>query len=229
MKSIQLILISSLFLTSACGDDGGGGETVADTGATEDTHEDGAEADMISDGAPDIGEEDIADAREPDAVDMTGFGLPDLCHPVRQTCRGELSKCTVLFSAVGLWAAECVEDLGDDGVGESCERPTGTAGIDTCAPGLYCAFWELPRSNPQERICQILCENDDDCPDTDSCYGIGTSETFGVCLTRCSLLPDDCPEGTKCGLGYDTIQRRSVLFCDFDGPVQTVSALIDHL
>ena len=224
----QILTLSILPVTlPACSDDTTGDE---DTGSqTTDVAADET-SDMVGDAQGDAETDEEEDTGETDAdtsttIDIpadadTSVNPPDFCHPIYQTgCDDpELPKCSLTENEQGYFAALCVPDHGDIEQGEFCERPTGTVGIDDCAPGNYCAFWGIGRSFPQQRVCSQICQQDSDCGNQEFCFGIGSSRTFGVCLTGCSVLPDTCEDSnTKCTLNFEPIEQRNVFFCDFVG------------
>ena len=106
---------------------------------------------------------------------------------------------------------------GEQSVGEECTRPTGVVGLDTCAPGGYCANFGNP--SPIDRTCRAVCNVNDDCSQDENCLNISTqSPRSGVCLASCVPFSDDCTGANHCTWGYDT-DLKIILYCDFFGNV----------
>lgn len=122
------------------------------------------------------------------------------CDPVAQDC-GDGEKCRGVFfddsRGVPRFGSRCVAD-GSVALGESCARVNDEAGNDDCTSGGYCAYWDLPRSEPQARRCLPFCEGDIDCAPSQQCLGLGTIEGPGTCVDRCEPFGDDCVAGTHC-------------------------------
>ncbi|MFT7580702.1 MAG: hypothetical protein ACI9MR_002375 [Myxococcota bacterium] len=86
------------------------------------------------------------------------------------------------------------------GLGETCERPNNTVGEDTCEAGKFCAFWGLPRTDPQLRQCLAHCTSVDDCEAGQQCQAIDLSyPRGGLCTTVCDPFDtNSCPADTNC-------------------------------
>lgn len=129
---------------------------------------------------------------------------PDPCDAIVQDCvEADASKCAVFPSEVDESAElTCVEPLGDADTHESCVRPNGIAGEDTCAAGHYCAWWGQPVSDPQSRQCLELCDVLNPCEDGgDVCVTLSQLEQIGVCGPGCDpLAGGECGEGQSCVL-----------------------------
>ena len=205
---------------AGCGDDsgssdgtggagtGGSGGVDAGADATADVTQD-----VSSDVAPDVAPDATPDVT-PDVADDVEVVVipPDECDIIVQNCP-DGQKCT--FTVEGnVEAARCLDVLGDDAIGETCERPTAVMGEDTCAAGGLCVYWGLPYADPYERACVPLCRTDGDCSADKYCSGIRDAERVGACVLRCDPFDDTCPTGTKCSSlsGFDQEVRFTCLF-----------------
>ncbi|MEM1413585.1 MAG: hypothetical protein AAGH15_01730 [Myxococcota bacterium] len=145
------------------------------------------------------------------------------CDTVAQDC-GDGEKCRAHFfvdrDGTDNFGTECVVD-GALGLGESCERVDGEAGDDDCAAGAYCAYWDLPRSDPQDRACVPFCQSDDDCVADQFCLGLGTELGDGSCVDRCTVFGEECAPGTHCAprLSVRNGTSEAVLQCQFVGDI----------
>ena len=124
-------------------------------------------------------------------------------------------RCTAIFS--GGWSIQCIPEAESPVAdGETCTRIDDVAGQDTCEAGSYCAFWHVPQSDPQERICHAMCASDDGCADGEECLRLGGVELqIGICTPTCD--PRDpgavCPDGTECVLQANVDPRRNSFLC----------------
>jgi hypothetical protein len=130
-----------------------------------------------------------------------------------QDCADEVNaKCTVEGATTGhTW---CVPVWGDAAVGESCTRPTGTPGLDTCEVGAYCGNFGQP--TPQDRICWSLCEVQADCAsEGDHCQAVG-ADGAGLCIPDCEPFGSDCNSANQCTWTL-TPEGGPVFYCAFIG------------
>lgn len=148
-----------------------------------------------------------------------------LCDVVAQDCPDPDAKCrTQAFRGINgsnEIGTLCSPPRGEGGLETSCERPTGEPGDDTCAPGLYCAYWGLPRSTPQARVCRQHCDLANPCPTAgDHCLGFGGRvPTEGACLPACDPFDDPCGPGQHCATASTLAERAydGFLTCLFVG------------
>ncbi len=145
---------------------------------------------------------------------------PDPCDPFAQDCVEAVdSKCTIHFDADNVISGTCEAPLGNQKLDESCERPTGESGVDTCEKGLYCAYFGHPKTMPQERSCQALCDEVDACAAGTACYALGAEMTVGICAPTCVPFdPSSCGgiAGVKCSVAT-LVGNDAQMFCDFEG------------
>ncbi|MCA9546062.1 MAG: M20/M25/M40 family metallo-hydrolase [Myxococcales bacterium] len=131
------------------------------------------------------------------------------CDPIAQDCP-DGARCTLV--STGGWHETCVAPAAEGaGTGEPCVRD-GEGG-DSCAPGHLCALWGLPRSDPQQRTCRLLCRVDGDCPADENCIRLGGVTDTGACARRCNPLEDDCPERTRCVHLRNAEHGRNATYC----------------
>lgn len=165
-----------------------------------------AEQAEVAEGEPATLPEPPADVPEPPACDVKA-----------QDCeRGQ--RCVYALSEEG-YVVRCVAEAPEAApVGEACTRPEGIPGEDTCAPGLFCAFWGLPRTEPQRRVCRRYCLAPEDCADGEVCRGIGSREV-GACVPRCDLFDPEgsCPDETSCEPTLSVEWGEAVPACTFVG------------
>lgn len=140
-----------------------------------------------------------AEALQAGPADQGGTGMPDPCDPVAQDC-ADGKKCAAKLTGSDAWRTACVDEPADPvGKGVVCERPTGEVGIDTCAPGLFCAYWGMPKSNPTVRQCQVLCKGDADCDAGEVCARAGIFRAgYGTCKPTCDPFEAVCKAGLGC-------------------------------
>ncbi len=147
------------------------------------------------------------------------------CDLDKQDCAAG-KKCTIAADS-GRLAAICL-DMPAVPVKEheTCTRPDGKTGHDTCDKGLFCAFWELPKTDPIKRHCLKTCATNATCGQGRFCavvghraYDSGTSApTQGICTKRCDPAGKDCVAGTQCvGTKIATDDLRQRYSCDFAG------------
>lgn len=168
-------------ISSTPGNGGTGGSAVTDGagGSAGDTTTTGGAA---TGGAPD-----------------TGPGPGEPCDVFAQDCADPAApKCAVDFSDPTELPSTCQPALGDDMFGELCERPDGTPGIDTCAPGLFCGFFGQPLSDPQTRQCLEDCNATSACGADRICFRLAgpaapDARLYGVCADGCDpFSPSPC-------------------------------------
>ncbi|MEM9873576.1 MAG: hypothetical protein AAF928_01705 [Myxococcota bacterium] len=146
------------------------------------------------DGGPGGGDATTASGTTTSDGGAGGEGLvnPPTCNPVADDCVEPGTQCRVFFSEGGVQLAPtCAPTLGSAAEGESCERPDGQPGEDTCGAGLYCGIWGQPKSDPQTLACRAFCSDDDPCPDGSWCLALNGG-FHGVCLPECDPLMDTC-------------------------------------
>ncbi len=136
------------------------------------------------------------------------------CDPLAQDCPGG-ERCHVVFD--NGWVERCLpQPMAPDALDAPCTRSAEGTGDDSCAPGTLCAFWGLPRTEPQERRCRALCQADADCAAGEACLALGTTGTGG-CTPTCDPVGDDCPDGMRCLVLPHVERTRSTTFCAIAG------------
>jgi hypothetical protein len=145
---------------------------------------------------------------------------PDPCDPFAQDCVEAVdSKCTIHLDADSMISGTCEAPLGDQKLGEICERPTDEPGVDTCEKGLYCAFFGHPKTTPQERSCLALCEEVGACAAGTECATFSADTSVGICAPTCVPFdPSSCGgvAGVKCSI-LGLLDGNGGLLCDFEG------------
>jgi hypothetical protein len=134
------------------------------------------------------------------------------CDAVDGNCDGG-RKCALVLDGEG---TRCVDATGNAAAGEVCTRPGGTAGLDDCGPGLFCALFGLPLSDPQQRQCLPVCHTTADCGEGAFCANL--AEGTGVCVRRCDPFGADCAAGTQC-TRYSETGNTYDYSCAFAGAV----------
>lgn len=193
-RRIAALWVAGLAL-AACGDDsptpsggGAGGSNVTD-GASGPGGADGSGGLTTTTGGAGTGGETNA-----------GPGPGEPCDVLAQDCADPAApKCTVDFADPSELPSTCQPTFGSDMLGDLCERPDNTPGVDTCVPGLFCAFFGQPLSNPQTRQCVEDCNDASDCEASQFCYRLAgppapDARLYGVCADRCDPFdPAPCP------------------------------------
>lgn len=220
LRATLLTLGLGLALT-ACGDDTApaGGQAPAGGGGTTST---GGEASGGQPGTGGAGGAGGAPALHPTAGEA--------CDVMEQNCVDPAApKCVLDFSDKKELPSTCAEALGDAQLGESCTRPDGVTGQDTCAPGLLCNHIDVPASDPDGR-CRPLCDANDQCPDGEWCFRLNrldpntqfepNTRLVGHCTVSCDgVFSDTCQPGTKCLASNDIADtRRYSCFSSSDKP-----------
>jgi hypothetical protein len=144
---------------------------------------------------------------------------PPVCDPIAQDCP-EGARCNMVFD--NGWTERCLPQPAAPGALDAiCTRNADLAGDDSCAPGSLCAFWGLPRSEPQERRCRALCQQDADCADGENCLRMGGATNTGGCTPTCDPVGDDCPAGMRCLVLPHVERTRRATFCAIGGAEAT--------
>lgn len=172
---------------AGCGDD-----TSTSSGAG------GAGGGAVTDGAGGVGGKDEAGGATTTSSGGAGTGGANAgpgpgepCDVFAQDCADPTApKCTVDFVDPTELPSTCQAALGDDMLGDLCDRPDNTPGIDTCASGLFCAFFGQPFATPQTRQCVEDCNEASDCGADQFCYRLGgpaapDARLYGVCAGTC--------------------------------------------
>ncbi len=152
---------------------------------------------------------------------------PDSCDPIAQDCvEAEASKCAVDLSDKEKTKFSCEAPLGDQMLGEDCVRPNGVAGEDTCAAGLYCAYYSQPKSDPQTRTCHALCTEASPCADpARTCVSLDLPDSIGACAEACSPTGNNlCPDQTKCTPFNAPGEETGTFACSFAGSTPAYEA-----
>ncbi|MBK8259346.1 MAG: hypothetical protein IPK82_42665 [Polyangiaceae bacterium] len=139
---------------------------------------------------------------------------PDPCDAVNNNCvEAEASKCTLSVDSAGAVEAHCEAPLGDAQLGEDCERPEDEFGQDTCAPGLLCAKYAKPKTDPVTRACMTLCDSANACSADEACIAF-FDFSYGVCGQQCEPFTGPCgADPTQvCRLGVN-VDHENILFC----------------
>ncbi len=121
------------------------------------------------------------------------------CRITAADCPAERPRCAL---TLGLNGAEtsCKPSLGTKAEGEVCTRPTDEAGIDDCAPGLYCSGETAPLAKQCRRYCEV---GGAACGAGEACAPIYGSPV-GRCLTTCPVFGTTCPAGLSCTGGLES-------------------------
>ena len=145
---------------------------------------------------------------------------PDPCDVIAQDCVAEpATKCAYLADDD---VQTCVEPSGAQQAYEACERPNGIAGDDTCAAGLFCAWFGQPKTSPQTRQCLAHCSAEASCDTSERCIQVGGSadSNFGVCAPACDPFGSDCVEDASCKLTEQVAEQSTFGFvCTLSGDV----------
>lgn len=150
------------------------------------------------------------------AADTMGFiGDPDngvveaQCDPGQQDCpKGQ--KCTSFVSTPGgktVDSTHCVDIIGDDLFGESCERMVDN---DTCAAGFFCMTDVSGHTGMG--VCLEYCIVNQPCEYGGECFAFNDG-TLPVCQQLCDPLLQDCPGEQGCYAAFDSF------VCAMPGPV----------
>jgi hypothetical protein len=126
-----------------------------------------------------------------------GGGSTQTCDPTSITgggCAGATPKCAITFPALSASGEIACATGGSAAVGQACQRPTGDAGIDTCAPGSYCSALGAPNG----RLCRRVCRQAADCATAEACFDL--SNPYGACRpSTCDpfATSNPCPQGNS--------------------------------
>ncbi|MBI5610425.1 MAG: hypothetical protein HY902_16225 [Deltaproteobacteria bacterium] len=103
------------------------------------------------------------------------------------------SKCTIVPGEEGQEiTTTCKPFLGKAKLGEPCNRPNDVVGEDTCDTGLFCSYYGLSKSTPQQRVCRQMCELESPCPTGTKCFGVNGSQLAGHCAPACTPFVNNC-------------------------------------
>ena len=94
-------------------------------------------------------------------------------------------------------STHCVEIIGDDQWGESCER---MAGNDTCDAGFFC-MTEVSGSTGQG-ICLEYCVVNQACEFGGECFAFNDG-ALPICQVTCDPLAPNCASGQGCYAAFD--------------------------
>lgn len=141
-----------------------------------------------------------------DGMDDTGGfimppdgGVEGQCDPYQQDCpKGE--KCTSYVSTPGqetVDSTKCVEVIGDDLWGETCERFEDN---DTCAPGFFCMTDVSGHTGMG--TCLEYCSVGVPCMYGGECFAFNDG-ALPVCEVTCDPILQDCPAGQGCYAAFD--------------------------
>lgn len=133
-------------------------------------------------------------------------------------------KCATVYQAAGWYQVTCVDEASTTvGALETCTRPDGTVGMDTCEQGYFCAFWGKPAADPPERHCLAYCDASSDCGDAGACITYsGSLPSAGACAATCDPFADDpCGEGLHCIAERNTVEGPLAWACN---RIQTTGA-----
>ncbi|CAN0547663.1 unnamed protein product, partial [Laminaria digitata] len=140
------------------------------------------------------------------------------CPDAEHACRTQAFTGRSGYNEIGTL---CEPPRGTEVLGASCTRPTGAPGDDTCAPGLYCAYWGQARSTPQARTCHEVCDLDHACGADERCLSFGNRvPTEGTCVAACDPLDDRCGAGLHCATISTSAESgfSAITTCLFEGP-----------
>lgn len=196
-------------VSTGAGDDGGLLTTGADGDAGDGDGDGDAGDDSMSgpgdDGGDDAGD-DAGDDGSGDGGDDGGFisppdgGIIGQCDPAAQDCpRGQ--KCTSYVQTAGgntVDATQCVEVIGDDQWGESCDRMMNN---DTCAAGFFCMT--DVSGNTGEGRCLEYCEINQPCEFGGECFAFNDG-ALPVCEVTCDPLAPACPDDQGCYAAFNS-------------------------
>ncbi len=185
--------------------DGGGDGNASMTGPDE--------GDGGNDGS-DGGDEGSDGGDEGGFINDPDGGIVGQCDPAAQDCpRGQ--KCTSYVATPGgttVDATQCVEIIGDDQWGESCERMEGN---DTCGAGLFC-MTEISGGTGEGR-CLEYCVVNQPCEFGGECFAFNDG-ALPVCEVTCDPLAPDCPGGQGCYAAFNNF------VCAIPGPANGMGA-----
>ena len=230
MRSTPLLVIPMFLLTGVvgCGSKAESGDTAAsnsagdssgttsgETGDTNDDNDDNASASMSTSASTTM-PSSASDTDEPDPDTGGGFiGDPDngvveaQCDPGTQDCpRGQ--KCTSFVNTPGtktVDATHCVDVIGDDQFGESCQRMEDN---DTCAAGFFCMTDVSGHTGMG--VCLEYCVVMQPCEFGGECFAFNDG-TLPICQQLCDPLLQDCPGEQGCYAAFDSF------VCATPGPV----------
>ena len=187
-------------------DDGGVITSGANDGGNGDGDGDGGSDPSMSGPGDDGGNDDGDDGGNDDGGnDDGGFinapdgGIVGQCDPAAQDCpRGQ--KCTSYVATPGsntVDSTKCVEVIGDDQWGESCERMEDN---DSCAAGFFCMT--DVSGNTGEGRCLEYCEINQPCEFGGECFAFNDG-ALPVCEVTCDPLAPSCPSGQGCYAAFD--------------------------
>lgn len=144
--------------------------------------------------------------------------VPTACDLLAQDCAGG-DRCSMVFGDGG--GIQCIAPADAPvGLGDECTRPTDVAGVDTCAAGLFCTFWGLPRADPPVRVCRAYCRAHTDCADDEACARLDRATRSGLCLKRCDIAAGTgCPDDTQCVAWASVEWSRAIPACTWVGDV----------
>ncbi len=127
-------------------------------------------------------------------------GIVGQCDPAAQDCpRGQ--KCTSYVATPGgatVDATQCVEVIGDDQWGESCQRMETN---DTCAAGFFCMT--DVSGNTGEGRCLEYCEINQPCEFGGECFAFNDG-ALPVCEVTCDPLAPACPDDQGCYAAFNS-------------------------
>lgn len=153
------------------------------------------------------------------------------CSLAPSNCPGQEQKCVGADAGDGTtFFKTCKATIGSGQLGDPCERPEGVFGDDTCAPGLFCGRFGLPKSTPQAFHCVAYCESSDSCTEGTVCRGLNTGPV-GACAPSCTPFEDSCGvEGLSCKVtNHINPEEGSLFSCDFTGNKPDYSACSDSV
>lgn len=157
-----------------------------------------------------------ADARaEPLPPPDIDVDLGPACDPLAQDC-DDGERCALLFE--NGWQTHCLPAVDAPiQAGGDCERNAARIGDEPCTPGSICAFWGLPRSDPQARVCHPMCRADNDCDPDENCLLLAADSNTGGCVPRCDPVANDCPDGMRCIVEAHVDVNKSATLCALPG------------
>lgn len=143
------------------------------------------------------------------------------CDLTAGLCDG--GHCVIAETGDGWTAARCLPAVPDatGAEGELCTRIDGQVGLDTCAEGLFCAFWGQPQGDPQTRTCHPYCRDAGDCGPDEMCVGVDSARHGGGCVARCDPMDDQaCAAGLGCRSTPTALALGIGYICNFVGDAQ---------